>query len=114
VDKKVLSAEEILGANDLEPVEVEVPEWGGVVRLRPMTAEQVIEYQEKVKSGDKRHGAIIMVGMCVVNEDNEPAFTEVQVRQLGKKSLAALQRIQRAALKINGLDDKGEKDVKND
>lgn len=113
-EKKVLSAADILGAEDLQVIEVEVPEWGGVVRLRPMTAEEAIGYNKTVTAGDKRHGAVILAGMCIVNDEGKPAFSDEQVQQLAKKSLAALMRIQRVALKINGLTKDEEAVIKND
>ena len=33
-----LTKEQILAANDAAPVPVEVPEWGGTVSVRPMSA----------------------------------------------------------------------------
>jgi hypothetical protein len=113
-EKKFLTAAEILEADDLKVEEVDVPEWGGIVRLRPMSALEAIEYTEANKAGDKKHAAVRMAAVCVVDEDGNPAFTADQVAQLSKKSLAAFMRIQKVAMRINGLDEKETKEVKND
>jgi hypothetical protein len=114
VEKKVLSATEILEADDIQVVDIDVPEWGGVVKLRPMSAEESIAYNEAVKAGDKRHGAVILASTCLVDEEGKKLFTEDQARGLVKKSLAALLRIQKVALKVNGFVDDEVKEAKND
>lgn len=113
-EKKMLSATEILEVQDLVVVEVDIPEWGGTVRLRPMSAEEAISYNDTVTKGDKRHGAVKLAALCLVKEDGTAMFTEEQAGLLQKKSLAGLMRIQRVALKINGLTEEAVKDVKND
>ena len=113
-EKKFLTAAEILEADDLKIVEVDVPEWGGVVRLRPMSAEEVIAFNEVNKDASKKHAAVRVTATCLVNEDGTPMFTQAQIDKLSKKSLAAFMKIQRVAMKINGLDDKEIKEVKND
>lgn len=114
-EKKFLTAAEILEKDDLPVQEIDVPEWGGTLRLRPLTAEEAISYNDTIKSGgDKRHAAVILAGLCLVNEDGAPLFSAKEVQLLAKKSLSALMKIQRVALKINGLTKDEETIVKND
>lgn len=110
--KKFLSAAEILAAQDMQVVEVEVPEWGGVVRLRPMTAEEGLKLG--TSGGDKRHSAVKVVVMTAVDADGKQLFTESDLEKLQGKSLSALMKIQKRALEINGLADEKGTAVKND
>jgi hypothetical protein len=114
VAKKVLTATEILDAPDIQVVDIDVPEWGGIVKLRPMSAEESIAYNEAVKAGDRRHGAVILAATCLVDENGKQLFTEDQARGLVKKSLAALLRIQKVALRVNGFAEDEVKETKND
>jgi hypothetical protein len=110
--KKVLSAEDILAAQDREPVRVEVPEWGGVVLVKPMSAEEATIFTD-LTGEDKKHSAVKVTALCVVDEAGKPLFTEDQARKLRSKSLAAFMRIQRVILKINGMTDEDAKTAKN-
>lgn len=113
-DKKFLTAQDILDADDMAVVEVDVPEWGGTIRLRPMSAEEVIAFNEENKDANKKHAALRVTAACAVDEAGNRLFTSKQMESLAKKSLAAFMRIQKVAMRINGLDDKEVKEVKND
>lgn len=105
--KKILSAKEILLSEDIEIIDVYVPEWKGTVRLRAMTGEESIQYNQLVTNNTAaaKNGAAVMCAMCIVDEDGKQQFTADQATLLAKKSLSALVRLQKAALKLNGLDE---------
>jgi hypothetical protein len=100
--KKRLSAADILGANDVHTVDVEVPEWGGFITLRTLTAGEAILVSERLKSG-QRDAAIQVLAMCAVDSEGNLLFTEEDVIRLRSKSLKAVMRVQDAALKLNGM-----------
>lgn len=93
-----LNRDEILAANDVEIHEVEVPEWGGSVLVRPLTA------GDASKLGDEATTAVLVALSCV-DEDGETLFTEDDIPALEKKSLAALKRVVEVVVEINGLTD---------
>ena len=111
--KKYLTAEDILAVKDIVTVEVDVPEWGGIVRLRSMSGEEAVTYVEMLAK-DKSSAAVKAVLMCAVKEDGTRLFTEEQLSVLKQKSLRAINRIQNVALEINGLRDEEAKKTKND
>ena len=45
---KLLSAQDIIKAQDLKTVDVEVPEWGGTVRLKEMSAQIQSDYEREI------------------------------------------------------------------
>jgi len=110
---KILSAEDILAADDLKSAEVNVPEWGGKVLIRPMTADQAVIFTD-LQGEDKKHSAVKATALCVVDAEGKPLFTEMQAKKLRSKSLAAFMRIQRVILKINGMTEEAGKEGKND
>lgn len=110
-----LSAQAILDAADLEPVEVEVPEWGSIVVLRPLSAREAMQFAttEKGKPDDPESMARLLV-MSAINEDGSPLFTADDVKAINKKSMRAMMRLQNAALELNGLKEEAKKAAKKD
>jgi hypothetical protein len=114
VRKRKLSAKEILDVVDVKTVEVDVPEWNGSVTIRSLSAEEAIDFHERSKT-DKSKAAIRLLVICIIGDDGKPLFSEADVDALRKKSLKAINRIQDAALELNGLNKKDAKaEAKND
>lgn len=101
---KVLTVEEILAAPDLNEIEVEVPEWGGTVKVREMTkaAQQRLRQQATVNGElDPDRLQILMLAECLA----EPKITIEQAEQLWNKSAAAVDKVLYAIIDVNGLSD---------
>lgn len=103
----LLTKSQILAAEDLKYRTVQVPEWGGEVRVGSMTGLQRDHYDaamlEARKSGDELSLVAALIAACVVGEDGNPIFTEDDVAALGRKSNVALRRVFDAALDLNVL-----------
>lgn len=107
-----LTKQQILDAQDIETVEVAVPEWGGCVLVKGMTGLERDELEASVVS---RRGKQVdvnlinlrakMVAKCVVDETGARLFGEEDVRTLGKKSAGALQRVFEVAQRLAGMSD---------
>lgn len=108
-----LSRSEILAANDLPIEELDVPEWGGRVRLVTLTGEQRDEFESsQVKFNKKGRPEQNManlrarlVSMVLVGEDDKPIFAQYDIPQLGRKSAKALDRVFEKAAEMNGFSD---------
>jgi hypothetical protein len=124
-EMKDLTAQDILAVQDIKVVPVDVPEWGGRVYVRSMsgtTRERYVESIREIKGkGKKQEIKILLIEsgaklaqqtMC--DKDGNLLFTPQQVRELGEKSSAALQRVIDKAAELNGLSDDAEEDAKND
>lgn len=107
----LLTRDQILGASDLPTKEVEVPEWGGSVLVRSITAkdrdefEQALVQAREAKRFAPENVRARYVAACVVGEDGKPLFTPKDVEALGAKSFAALDRVYQAAISLNALSD---------
>lgn len=106
----LLGRDAILGAVDLGHVDVEVPEWGGVVRVRMMTGSERDSFESAtvVRRGKRLEANLEnirarLVTMCAVDEAGNRLFSEADVAALAAKSSAALNRVFAAAQQLNGL-----------
>jgi hypothetical protein len=106
----LLSADQILAAEDRTYEDVPVPEWGGEVRLRSLSGAERDEYEQGLvrqvgnkQVTDARNARAKLVALCAVNEDGSLLFTKAQVIKLGSKNAAALQRLFDVACRMNGF-----------
>jgi hypothetical protein len=104
----LLNREAILAAQDVKDETIAVPEWGGDVRVRAMTADarDAFEQDAYKAASEKRQLTSLrarMVARCVIDEHGNLLFTEADIEALGKKSAAALDRIYEAVLRMNAL-----------
>lgn len=102
--KQFIDRGAILSASDVEYKEVNVPEWGGTVRLRSLSALESQTFAENFKKGDK-DGQVRLIIMSAVDEHGDPLFTEADIAALQKKSMKVVLRLQNAAMELNGLRD---------
>lgn len=108
-----LSRDEILGASDIAVEPVEVPEWGGTVRVRGLTGAERDELEAEIvranRDGstrvDTRNLRARLVALSVVDEAGERLFTCEDIEALGQKSAAALDRVFSVAQRLSGLGD---------
>lgn len=113
---KILSADEILAADDLAMELVDVPEWGGSVYVLALTGEQrgALEKACSVTDGDT--GAVSVdtekfmvstVMLCMVDANRNRLFTGDEARvKLNRKSQAGLRRVFDAASRVSVLTQK--------
>jgi len=113
VVKKFLAAQDVLTVEDIETVVVDVPEWGGSIRLRALNGEEAIEFAESIK-GDSKSASARIVVRCAVDENGLRIFKDADVDTLKKKSMKSLMRLQKVAMQINGLTEEETVKVKED
>lgn len=112
-NQKFLTAKEIREAQDVETRVVDIPEWGGAIRLKMLTGEEAVEFSESIKEGD-RSGAARIVARSAVDENGKRLFSDDDIDVLKHKSLKALLRAQKVAMEMNGLTEEVKKITKND
>jgi hypothetical protein len=123
---KPLSRDDILGVQDRRVEVVEVPEWGGTVRVRGLSGSARDRYESgMVKYDTNDKGVPVVVGMnsdnvrarlvaiSIVDENDRPMFTEMDVSALGERSAAALERVFDAARRLSGLSERDVEALKN-
>lgn len=108
----LLTREQILEAQDLQTEQVEVPEWGGAVLVRGLTGAQRGDYLQGLvifdgkgnRTGVNLKNTHRLVALCLVDENGKRLFTDADMKDLGGKSGAALERVETVALRLSGLD----------
>ena len=105
-----LCRDDILKASSLKTEDVEVPEWGGVVRVRELRGRERDEWEASlaVQRGQKMVPDVAnmrakLVARSVVDDDGEPVFSQQDVNALGELSAAALDRVFEVASRLSGL-----------
>src|SRR4051794_1110367 len=100
---KLLSADEILNAQDTRYDTVKVPEWGGSVRIRTMAGDESLNFTESNTGPARKTAGIRLVALCAVDAEGNRLFTEKQLEALKRKSSVALSRVADAALRLNEM-----------
>ena len=106
----ILSADQILQADDLPKETVEVPEWGGDVIVRTLTGRERDRYEQslfeikgKQIQQNYENARAKLCALCMIDEEGKRLFSDAQVVELGNKSSAAIDRIYAVASRMNGF-----------
>lgn len=106
----LLTRSAILDAEDLTTEDVDVPEWGGTVRVRALSGTERDRLEASMIGKNGQASAAKManfrariVATCMVDENGDSVFGTADVVALGAKSAAALERVSEAAQRLSGL-----------
>lgn len=106
----MLTKEQIMSADDKSYAEVEVPEWGGTVRVRTMTGKERDELEGAITKAQNK-GALMknfratVCCLCICDDSGKRLFLEPEIRDLGERNGAALDRVFTEAITLNGIGD---------
>ena len=107
----MLTRDAILVGPKLKTEIVEVPEWGGAVRVREMTGLERDEFESGIveAGGVENPGAIKglrakTVALTVIDDDGKRFFTDADVASLGQLSASALNRVFEVSSRLSGLE----------
>lgn len=112
----LLGRDAILGADDRSFVDVPVPEWGGTVRVGAMSGTDRDAWELLVFGSGDRNKAVenvraSLLAFTIVDADGKRVFSAEDVKALGAKSSAALDRVFTAAKRLNRLSDDDVEDL---
>ena len=108
VPPALLSREAILAHDDLPTEDVEVPEWGGRVRVRGLTGTERDAWDgeavaARLKGGMPPNWRVRRVAMCLVDERGARLFSDRDVAALGAKNAAVIDRIDDVVVRLSGM-----------
>jgi len=119
----VLNADAIRTADDLVYETVTVPEWGGDVIIRGLTAKERDAYDREIVSVDERGRtklgrlenlrALLLV-RCMVDEKHERLYRDADAKMLGDKSSKVVGDLYQIAARLSGMRDDEVEDVAED
>lgn len=111
-----LSKEQILASLVLPSETVDVPEWGGSIKVATMTGAARDEWEQSMINAPSNRKMENMraklVAATVVDEQGERLFSAEDVEALGRLSGSALDRVCRVAQRLNGLTNDDLEDAK--
>lgn len=117
----LLKKADILAASDLTTEDVNVPEWGGTVRVKGMSGTGRDAFEESLFTGtgadrkqDLRNIRAKLVAATLIDENGERMFEDSEVSELGAKSAAALARCFEVAQRLNGMNPAAKVEAGND
>lgn len=114
----LLNRDDILAQDNLNTEDVSVPEWGGEVRVREMTASDRDTFEARFANTEGKANMnnvrAELVSKCVVDEEGNRLFTKEDMKKLADKSASAMDRIFQKTLELSGMSqDSQEEEVKN-
>ena len=107
----MLSKEQILKVKDLKTETVDVPEWGGKVKIKTLNGSERDEFEQSIVQGAKVKMSNLTAKLCqltLVDNSGILLFDSSDIAGLGKKSSKALSRCYEVASRLSGL---GKKDM---
>lgn len=109
---KVLNKQDILQARDVVKEMLEVPEWGGAIYVRSISAaerglieEGAAKFKESKGKNDTfaRTFTVKMVSMAVCDENGQRLFEDKDIALLQQKNAAVISRIAEVAQRLSGF-----------
>ncbi len=117
-----LTKDQIFAADDRKTEDVDVPEWGGTVKLRSLTGAERDKFEASLQ---ERKGAKVkdnmanfrarLIGLCAVDPAGNKLFTNTQeIILLGNTSAAPLQRLVDKCNELNGFSEEDIEELTED
>jgi hypothetical protein len=110
----LLSLQDIIAADDIQTEYVEVPEWGGTVRVRGLTGEErnrvfgaIRVYGKQIKDEDEANTQFYarVIAASLIDDNGKLIAGQNAVPALLKKSGAALNRVWQVCRRLSGFTD---------
>lgn len=99
-----LTREAILASRaDRKPVRLEVPEWGGDVFVRVLSAKDQVALSDGAEPAEM---PVRILLHCLVNEDGTRIFEDADYEALAGEDFPVIMRVFGVAAKVNGLSSK--------
>ena len=111
----LLNFDDIVASQDKEYEDVEVPEWGGTVRIATMSGEDRDRWELSMMQADDSsergfklnfdaYSRVRLVAMCLVDNDFNRIFTtQKEMDALAKKSGKVMDLLYDVAQRVNGI-----------
>lgn len=99
----MLKREDILNKSDIKEEVIEVPEWGGKIKVKSLSGDEYVDLVEAcmVQGGLSYK---LLYPMLIQVATIEPEFEKGDVDSLRRKNAGALERICKEILDLSGID----------
>lgn len=107
---ELLSRDAIMSVDDMDYEIVDVPEWGGKVRVRSMTGSERDAFEASLVKGTGKQQRVSvenirakLVALTVVDMEGNRIFNDKDITFLGRKSAAALDRVYEVSARLSKI-----------
>ena len=114
----LLNREAIFAAPDIQTEDVHIPQWGGTVRVKNLTASERDAFEESTTTQrgnnlelNRKNFRAKLVALCVVDEEGKRIFDDKDIHKLGAKSAAAMDLLFAAASRLSGISKDDEEEL---
>lgn len=116
----LLTKAQINAVDDRRWEDVEVPEWGGEVRLLGLSGTERDAYQASlvvlgsggnVQRMNLADASAKLVAKCLVDADFERLYSDKEVRELGTRNGQVIERLHKICQRLSGLGKKAVEDA---
>jgi hypothetical protein len=105
--RRFLTAQEVEAADDLPCAELEVPEWGGWLRVRALSLNTYLSIKESAAqldgSENERELTVSMLSAALVDENGHAMFDREGAARLLDKSATAVGKVMQAIARVAGV-----------
>ena len=109
----MLNKDQILKADDLKTSIVDVPEWGGKVKIKQMTGSERDAFEQATYRKNGKDYEVNMKDMrarlcasCIIDDKGVRIFDDADIVELSKKSAIVLDRLFAACQELNSISQK--------
>lgn len=116
-EKKFLTRDDILKAQDIRIEELDVPEWGGTLFIKSLNGEERDQLESSLIEMDVKKGQpkrmktealrSSLAALSICDKDGNKLFSIHDIRALAKKSASALDRVAFKAQEMAGISEDG-------
>lgn len=105
----ILNREQILGITDMDVLTLEIPEWGGEIKVRPMNGSERSRYESSIYSMTQGRSEALgaakkwILSRVICDDDGKPLFNDRDANLLFDKSAKALSRIWEKVEELSGV-----------
>jgi len=112
----ILNKESIINAVDIKAIEVDVPEWGGNVLVKPLSVGDRDEFTAWVTDNEGKINArdfmTKLVLISLVDKSSNRLFTNDELSVLSKKSAKVIERLFKQIQEVSGLGEEALQEAK--
>lgn len=102
----MLSRDSILSAKDFDYKDIEVPEWGGTVRLRGLSAAERDNFEANLaQTQDLSNLRSRLVVLALIDEEGNRLFKDSEAKALGEKNALVIMRLFEIVRDLSGMSD---------
>jgi len=117
-ERKILSKEDIMRADDSSFTEIFIKEWDGYARVHVISAKDRLEFEGKYTKKDgainfeHKEAPLDLLSSCLRSADGSPMFNKEDLNILGAKNGRIINMLFQEALKINWMTRESEEHTK--